>query len=406
MAGLNLNRPDFGGLRALAGNRLPVNRQPSLYEQFMKGAQQGQQLALNRERMDLRRQIADQNALMAQEKLAIAKQNAGSLQDYRNRDLEMRQQQIEAKDRQQQMKAMLDQRTQQEEDALEQRGAMAGTYILGFQNAQNDDEKELIKQQVIQNAANRGILQEEEAKTLLTKSPEEVYQVSMLDLMLTDKAKSLKALAGKKEGAGPLAQERQPLSAATKTQTQKKAIYLKDSLGKLRDLGNTYAEEYLTTMGKVKGFAGKWSSKLGLGQEELEKFTENRTKFLAKTSGFFSQYLKEMTGVQFGMKEFETRKKEMINAEDSPAEFKGKFNMLVDYMQRSLKTKNELLSKGLEVGTPEFEESFSVQMGEHTRPNTFQGKPLSRQDYMDTIDKYTAQGHTKEQIDEYLRKNP
>lgn len=407
---LDLQPPNFSALAALAGTRVgglglavpKTTGWQGLNEGLQAGMARGdkkdaqaQEMQLNQQKLAQQQSQFNASQGLDQQKMDVLKQNA---------DTQAKKEEHESAVKE--MQAQLKSRVDQDKEQLNKRGALASAYIVGYKQAQSPEDQAKVKEEMLGHAHNSGIIDDTEFTKLDKLDPKALYSQSLIDLMVTNKASELKALMGGKENEGALAGDRAGATTATKTELQKGEVNVLDRMRQVEQIGNKYADSYLTTGGAVKGFAGEMSSKLGLagkvpGAAGAEEFLTKKSEFTTTINKMFSNYVHDMTGAGMGMQEFDRRKQEMINASDSPAEFKGKLKALLTDMTKGLELKQEFQKKGIPLNSPEFKDAWDKRVNKISEqvngggaapetPGTYQYKG---QTYTDKDIDETAKAH-------------
>lgn len=377
---LDLQAPNFSGLAALAGTRVGGLGLAVPRSNLATGLASGMNAGMDR--ADRRSQMAAQQAL-AQQELGMKQAQNQQMMDYRNRALDMqgqmqgRQMEMDERRLQQQeriagikeMNETLKLRAAETDERLNRRGALASSFIVGYKQAQSPEEQDKIKTEMLGHALELGVIDDDEYQKLDKLSPQSLYNKSLIDLMVTDKAKDLKSLMGGPMGSGALSGDRQEPAKPTVNEQQKDIASGLQTIKRLEKIGEDYQHDYLTWGGKLKSVYGNTTSgapemlkNLFYGQEEAEKFAEGRTAFAAELNQMVAAYVKSMSGVAYGMKELEMHKQSLVNSGDSPAEFRGKFKMMMDVMRNSMNIRQELLKEGIPVNSDKFNKEYENRM--------------------------------------------
>ncbi len=386
-----INPGNFSGLAAVAGNgrapnlSLPIPGSEGFKRQQALNAQLGQMGSSIAKAMGGQggggaqgpaQQQVDPKMALALAKFEEQKQNNQFAQ-------EMKQQEMAERKRQFDLKIQQNAYEQARTDKAGEIEAKAAAGMSYLQLTPEEQEADETRTQIVSAGQQLGWFNEEEAQQL-QMMPKPMFDTRVKTWTL----QSVKALEIQKELAGKQAKElkekgkvaqvynpetgemeetSQPLSTTQTTREQESIVNMLDQVDKMQQLGGDFKEEYLTGAGRIKDYVGQLSSLFPgisskvIGEEntnDIRKWRQKKAGFSSTLGQFFAAYVKEMTGVQFGMKEFEMRKKEVINAFDDPDEFIGKFNSMLGNMKTKLEVKQTLLRQGVPLNTPQFQEAF------------------------------------------------
>lgn len=138
------------------------------------------------------------------------------------------------------------------------------------------------------------------------------------------------------------------LTPPVKTQLQKDVVNITERMQDLKVLKQNYRKSFLTYPGRLKRFALREASKLGieLGPEGKE-FLAIARQFQEGIEQAFNAYRKEITGAQAAIKEIEMLRDSILNKKLAPDEFEASVDRYMSKMQRGLRLKRMLLNQGV-----------------------------------------------------------
>lgn len=145
-------------------------------------------------------------------------------------------------------------------------------------------------------------------------------------------------------------------SALTKPTTndlQKDLVSTIDSLGRIDQIGNKYADKYLTWFGQLRGLLGSNAEKLTNTKYD-KGFVAGQTEFKNSVEQFFNQYRKEITGAAASVQELDRLKQSLLNSDMSPTQFQAAKKQFVELATRSMGIKQQLLSEGIPLNSEQF----------------------------------------------------
>lgn len=122
-----------------------------------------------------------------------------------------------------------------------------------------------------------------------------------------------------------------PLTTTQQSKNQQSMINAQNSIEKLKAIGSSYADKFLTYSGQIKGAWTGLKEKAGFKLDKQDKdFLTDFTTFTTEVKRFFNAYRKEITGAAAAVQELEQLKQSVINGDMSPTEFKAAFNSLMN----------------------------------------------------------------------------
>lgn len=383
---LNIEAPGRLGLATLQSRQQAEEAQRRDALKLMQLRQQGElglrQQGIDRQRLE--QQKLQQQSLLGQQQTqmtlgARAQQDKlGFERDKLGQIKAMEQAKLQQKKQQEAMEREMAQLADMKKSQIKERGAFASYARLALEDAKTPEEAQQLKTAILNEAVQKKLMPAAEAEQAAKMSITQFKHALGLKIMQYGAVKDFKAMQPDDEQSGStevilsdgtvIRSTAEP-SAPVETEHQKQIGSALLQLDQLEKIGESYADEYLTWAGETKSAYGRVSSKspefvkkLLPGSEEAEKFRGKRASFIQGINRFFSAWVKEMTGVQFGMKELAMRKKEVINEEDDPAAFKAKYNALIDDMKRATMIRQELLQKGIPINSKKFNQEFQERM--------------------------------------------
>jgi len=256
---LDLIAPNFSALAALAGTRvgnLGLHKQTSAADNFMSGLASG--LGSMQDRMAAKEKQTQSNQL-DQQKLAQQQKQFDASQSLDQQKLDMvkeaqgqKNELEERRIRATEMSKQLEDRTKMDEAKLEHRGALASAYIVGYENAKTPEEQLQIKNEMLKHAYDNKYIDDTQFTEMDKADPKALYTQSIVDLMVTDKARDLKAimsLHGNKKGdstSGVGTAVNAGMQELTKPQANAEQKGISDTLqtiARMKKVGEDYAED-------------------------------------------------------------------------------------------------------------------------------------------------------------------
>jgi hypothetical protein len=145
----------------------------------------------------------------------------------------------------------------------------------------------------------------------------------------------------------------QPLEKTPKAKLQGELVEDEQILSDLKSIEGMDYNRFLTTQGRVKGWALKKLDYLDtLGKDSQEWLAQRRT-FQETVEQVFNAYRQRITGAAASDTELVRLKDSMLNKDLSPSEFRGSFQRFMDKMQRGMRIKRRVLREGLDVSPDE-----------------------------------------------------
>ena len=144
--------------------------------------------------------------------------------------------------------------------------------------------------------------------------------------------------------------ERQEPTKTVKSQIQKDLLAAERMLFDLDKIADTHSDEFLTTMGRLKSFAGSVLDKMDSNAFGLADFNASRTRFANAARQLFNQYRKEITGAAASEQEMKDLLDSMFNEKQGPREFRASFNLFMEKVRANLLLTREKAREGLNVG--------------------------------------------------------
>lgn len=148
-----------------------------------------------------------------------------------------------------------------------------------------------------------------------------------------------------------------------------------NTLNNLANVGDRYADEYLTYNGKVRAALAVTADKAGIASPKQKKLIEGMTQFGTSVDRMFNAYRKEITGAAASVQELEILKESMINKDMSPTQFKAAYKDFVSIMRSQLELSTQLREKGLSSGeiTNKLNEAFANRKNSNVNANVSAG---------------------------------
>jgi hypothetical protein len=137
------------------------------------------------------------------------------------------------------------------------------------------------------------------------------------------------------------------LSKSGTTSAEKKIMGASQIYDTLDIMDNLYEPEFLTYLGKGKGFVAEAFAKAG--QEipgGLENFMVRKGKWEAANQQFFNAYRKEITGVAAGEKEISFLEQSVPNINDAPQVYKAKVKLQKELTQQIIERNKKFIETG------------------------------------------------------------
>lgn len=143
-----------------------------------------------------------------------------------------------------------------------------------------------------------------------------------------------------------------PLSRGTAAKTEQDIIDTNDALQRLSQIESSFKDEYLTVPFKAKqGVTAAYEKMGGELSPEKAKALGEYTDFRQKGMELLNEEIKRMTGAAITKQEEPRLRASMPDPQnDSPTEYKRKYDMTIQSLRLALARKNYVLQKGLSMG--------------------------------------------------------
>ena len=402
-----LNPGNFGATAAFAGNSIgnlgiPVPNYSALTQgaaNFAEGIQASKNRALQEKQMAIQQAKEGRLESMAQQQMS----------------LQMREQAIKEKQFQLQIDNLSHQ--QAKEKSAEQLQAQGTAAYMISQLPKQDWEDN--KQSIINGLVGSKIINEDQGKTLATKSYRDVLIQAKVFTLTSKNALELQKLDAKEGGGasgstiirdpetGTVVYEKKAAGKPAENDLQKDMTTMQDQLQQMEGIAKNYKKEFSGLGGVVKSGIGAAASWLGI--EEVDpslkgaaEFTKKRSEWAAQVNYMKMQTIKALSGVQYSDKQLQFMDKITPSETDSASVFEGKTRALTNYIRESYKMKAVLLKEGYQLSTPKFNEEFndrlsSVQSKIESGGATPKSQPSNIDDnYINEVAK--AAGKSPEQV--------
>lgn len=147
---------------------------------------------------------------------------------------------------------------------------------------------------------------------------------------------------------------------------QKGIVSADEHAARIARIDSLYDPNFMTYLGraglKLDAFREKAKGIPLVGAEMDQETKQKVRQFRRFTQGVnyeFNQYRKEITGAAAAVQELEDLKKAMFSEDLSPSEFEAAFDEFKLEIQRGRKINEELLSRGIKAGSPQYEDAFN-----------------------------------------------
>lgn len=438
-----INPGSFGALSALAsqnmsGFRLPLNTSSplgSLFAGLNAGMQQRTENDQRQQQLDQQMQIANMQNQIAQGRLAVDQGQLGVQQGQLELDRQMAPQKMgmmqqEMELRKQQMALeQIKTRAAMDDVGLKKRGA----YAAGLMVAPDIKTQDL----ALDNAYKNGAMSKDEYTQMKGLDFNQRKAIATQDFMQTNSAQEYKALQTPQDKNGlnmTFDPQTGQLTSLSQQPGQKAVNDLQSdvsqgvsNLNQLQSIANDYKKQYLTFTGKAYGKAGSilsaapesiqnLASSAGLDPNEAADYRAKQKEFMGQITQMQFGIMKQLSGVNYSDQQLERMKGGVVSEDDSPADFEGKLNGFIKFSRAAMEVKQDMLRDGIPLNSPEAAKRLDKKLSEmsskvssENSKNTstgsryyFQGKPISKETYNATLQKYKAQGYSEEQIHKYL----
>lgn len=172
------------------------------------------------------------------------------------------------------------------------------------------------------------------------------YQKKLLDLMDNE---------SKKGTTNITVGGQQPLTTATTTEIQGKAIAGQQMIGRLQNVRNLMGQvgdSMFTLQGKAAGVISKGKDLVGIASDDDKRTLTVRRQMAEELDQIFNQYRKEITGSGASVSELQSLKDSMLNKDLSPTEFHASLDRFTGIVQRDQRLYLKLLRSGINVKDP------------------------------------------------------
>jgi hypothetical protein len=434
MAEININPGNFGALAALAGRdtghlNIPV---PASRQNFMQGLsgglgammdrmgqkerlqaskdESGSRLALAEKEMAMKQSAMDRNFNADQAQREFENKRAEKMDQYRYAELDMRRKMLMSPD---------DVRT---------RTTAAAKFLDEVQKAETPEQKKAIIQTNLNRLKDSGIIDNKEYDVLRDASPEIVQKHLTTEIITNDKllsnglikgGKYSQSTGGGKKGTGAtggvantaVPEGNLPITSKTADKAQEDEVNIDENITALNNLNAQYKKDYLGAGGQGKSAvlaARDYAStapiigdKVALGPEDKE-WLQNRSNFASSSQELSMKIIKQLSGLSYTDKQLEFLRQITPNESDSPSVFEGKMQGMQQRLTALKGIKDELLQKGIKIGTSEYKDAWLAKAKERAlAPSDTQSADPRIQK---TIEHYKSQGYSEEQIRDQLKK--
>ena len=131
-----------------------------------------------------------------------------------------------------------------------------------------------------------------------------------------------------------------------------------DRVGKLKKMD---PEQFLTLMGKGKGFAAEIADRFGSDNAAVEKYLFDFQTFKSLTAQVFQGIRREVTGAQAAHIELKVLEQAFLSNRMSPTQYKAALELIDDMQRNILETKQRLLKEGKDPNSIIFEQLMDVE---------------------------------------------
>jgi len=143
--------------------------------------------------------------------------------------------------------------------------------------------------------------------------------------------------------------EKQLLTPAAKSETQKKLMETTSEIQNVSDTISKYKRDYLTWQGGIKHKALRVLDKVNYPLSKEDKaFLQGRRVFVEKVERDFNIYRHRITGAQAAIEELDRLKQSMYNKDLSPSEFEASANAYSQERQRAERLLKKFLREGID----------------------------------------------------------
>jgi hypothetical protein len=280
---------------------------------------------------------------------------------------------------------------QQYIDQLAQSGQIEPFDVMKYQNNPNELKSDL-ELTAFQFAMNKN----PEATKMGAEILEEIGRAGDVSAMFSDEFKGAykKRLEAKKSGGVNVTVSPQinmpssiPLDKKVATDMQREQIGDLKTLSNLDDIIAKTDEKYLTTLGRIEGFAGGLLDKAGLASEDMKKYLGDRRVWREGVSQIFNSYRKEITGAAAAQAELSSLKDSIINADLGPSEFNASVQSFREKVARTMRIRNRLINEGLDIENPIFGQRLDELYAAGIDPKTDEDRLTRAKQLMDAGNK-------------------
>lgn len=419
---LNIPQPNFGALASVAGQGGNLSNLGGLGLQAIQQLQAAQQ---NQQRLALEKmKLQDQSGLgllannrgnraLDQQKYLTERsqdlQGRGLLQQQRqlvqqgnqfqqgldfkreqlaqqgalgSGQLDLEKQKLAAVTQQKELAKLLDEK----KETIAEKKNFVGYAMYAMQNAKTPEEKQMLRQEILKEAKGRKLLGPKQAKALgsvpLSNFEQQLEFMGSTLGAVEEKKKWLdsqpkvekvaKGLNIEFNSDGSIRSLNQEPTAPTKNTVQQDLVFAEDNVKELMNVYNnippntfgasavkhtgTWAQEWMEDVPLV----GKLIGPSKESKDALQKFSNLK----AGTEMMSMNIIKQLSGVQYSDKQLEFMKTILpsIGPGTVKSEYEGRVKNLSRFYERVKKDRQELLRKGIEIGSPEYESEMLIRM--------------------------------------------